>query len=67
LSGTGGDLELPAAMEQQGAVENVLDLDSVSRGHRLRDPGDVRLVDRENRHVAHLLAVLDPDEVDRIE
>jgi len=36
----GGDLELSAAMEPQGAVGDVFDFDSVLRAHRRRDPGD---------------------------
>jgi hypothetical protein len=53
-------------VEQQRAVGDVLDLDSVQRAHSLRDARDVRLVDREDRDVAHLLAMLEPDEADRI-
>jgi hypothetical protein len=62
----GGDLQLPTSVEQQRAVGDVLDLDSVQRAHSLRDARDVRLVDREDRDVAHLLAMLEPDEADRI-
>ena len=63
----GRDLELAAAVEQQRPVGDLLDFDAVLRAHRLRDAGDVLLVDREDRHVADLLAVLEPDEVDRVE
>ena len=54
-------------MEQQSPVGDALDVDAVLPADRVHDPGDVRLVDREHRHVAHLLAVLEPDDVDRVE
>jgi len=61
------DLELAAAVEQQRAVGNPLDLDAVLCAHHRRDARDMWLVDGENRHVSNLLAVLEPDEVDRVE
>ena len=63
----GSDLELAAEVEQERPVGDVLDLDPVSRADRLDDPLDVRLVVGEHGDVAHLLAALDPDQVDRAE
>ena len=63
----GRDLELPTAVQEKGAVGDVLDLDAVLGADRSDDPGDVRLVRCEDGDVADLLAVLDADEVDRVE
>ena len=63
----GRDFELAAAVEQQGAVGDVLDLDSILRAHGLRNAGDMRLVDREDSYVTDLLAVLEPYQVDGVE
>ena len=60
-------LELAAQVEQERPVGDVLDLDPGERAHRLDDACDVRVVGGEHGHVADLLAVLDPDEVDRAE
>ena len=61
------DLELPAEMDQEGPVRDVLDLDAVECPDGLDDPCDVALVVCEHGHVTDLLPVLDADEVDRIE
>lgn len=57
----------PPRCRKKGAVGGVLDLDAVLGADRRGDQGDVRLVRCEDRDVADLLAVLDADEVDRVE
>jgi len=59
----GLDLELPAEMEQEGAVGDVLDLDAVERANGVRDPLEVLGVGRLDRDVAdaeqtHALGIL---------
>jgi len=54
-------------VEQEGAVGDLLDVDSVQRADGLDDSLDVCLVVREHGDVADLHAALDPDEVDRAE
>ncbi len=54
-------------MGEEGAVGDVLDLDSVHLPYGFEDPLDVRGVGREERHVAHLVATPDAHEVDRAE
>ena len=60
-------LDLAAEVEQERAVGDVLDLDAVDRAHGVDDPVECVGVGREDRHVAHLVAVLDAHEVDRAE
>jgi hypothetical protein len=54
-------------VEQQRPVGDLLDLDAVLCAHRFRDAGEVLFVDSEDGHVPNLLAVLEADEVDRVE
>ena len=60
-------LELAAEMGEEGAVGDVLDLDSIHLPYGFEDPFDVRGVGREERHVPHLVPAPDTHEVDRPE
>ena len=60
-------LDLAAEVQQEGPVGDVLDLDAGQRLHGGDDLLDVVGARRVDRDVAHLLALLDADEVDRAE
>ncbi len=60
-------LDLPAEVEQERAVGDVLDLDPDERLHGGDDLLQVVGARGIDRDVAHLLALLDPDEIDRAE
>ncbi len=60
-------LELPAEMEQEGAVGDVDDLDALDLADGVDDQVEVVLVVGEDRDVADLRRLLDADEVDRSE
>jgi hypothetical protein len=54
-------------MEQEGAIGDALDLHALERADGLDDRVQMRFAGGLDGDVAHLLALLDPDEVDRPE
>ncbi len=62
-----GHLDLPAEVQQEGAVGDVLDLDPAERAHGSDDLVDVVGARGVDRDVTHLASLLDAHEVDRAE
>ena len=60
-------MDLPAEVEQERPVGDVLDLDPVDRAAGADDRVGMVRVRREDGHVAHLAARLGADEIDRVE
>ena len=60
-------MDLPAEMEQERPVGDVLDLDPVDRAARANDRVGMFRVRREDGDVANLAARLRANEIDRVE
>ncbi|MEX0675160.1 MAG: hypothetical protein WD067_10325 [Gaiellaceae bacterium] len=65
--GLGDHLDLPAQVEEEGAVGGMLDDDARDRPRGRDDALHVGRVAGEDRHVPHLLTARDADEIDRPE